>query len=98
LVEARCPVCGRIYEIAGSGNPRAVEGHFLKHKDNCQLPAEDEFVRVGTTVAITIGINDNRQGFPLFTVQYPSGRSRDFQASEVNRFEDQEEGRRRFYD
>jgi hypothetical protein len=49
-------------------------------------------------VAIAVERSDGARGFPLFTVQYPSGRTRDFPASEVQRFEDQEEGRRRFYD
>ena len=75
-----------------------MEAHFLRHKDRCRLPAEEEFVHVGSTVAIAIEMNDGPRGFPLLTVQYPSGRMRDFRASEVTRFEDQEEGRRRFYD
>ncbi len=75
-----------------------METRFLRHKDRCRLPAEDEFVLVRYTVAIAVERNDGAREFPLLTVQYPSGRMRDFQASEVIRFEDQEEGRRRFYD
>jgi len=98
LTEVQCPICGKVYTIPEDRGRAIVETHFLRHKDRCRLPAEDEFVRVGSTVAIAIEINDGAQGFPLFTVQYPSGRMRDFLASEVKRFEDQEEGHRRFYD
>ena len=98
MTEVQCPICGKGYTIPEGRARVIVEGHFLRHKDRCRLPAEDEFVRVGTTVAIAVEVNDKRQGFPHFTVQYPSGRTRDFRASEVKRFEDQEEGRRRFYD
>ena len=98
MTEVQCPICGKGYTIPEGRARTVTETYFLRHKDRCRLPAEDEFVRVGTTVAVTIEINDKRQGFPHFTVQYPSGRMRDFRASEVKRFEDQEEGRRRFYD
>ena len=98
MTEVQCPICGKVYKIPEDRGRAIVETHFLRHKDRCRLPAEDEFVRVGSTVAIAIEINDGAQGFPRFTVQYPSGRMRDFLASEVKRFEDQEEGHRRFYD
>jgi hypothetical protein len=98
LTEVQCPICGKVYTIPEKRGRAITEAHFLRHKDHCRLPAEDEFVRVGSTVAIAIELNDGTRGFPLLTVQYPSGRTRDFQASEVIRFEDQEEGRRRFYD
>ena len=98
LNEVQCPICGKGYTIP-EGRGRAItETYFLRHKDRCRLPADEEFVLVRYTVAIAIERNDGAQEFPLFTVQYPSGRTRDFRASEVKRFEDQEEGRRRFYD
>jgi hypothetical protein len=36
--------------------------------------------------------------YPLFEVQMPSGRSNTFHASEVSRLEDQDRGRREFYE
>jgi len=71
---------------------------FLAHKDTCQLPAEDEFVAVGGRVGIVVDAQTNVAEYPLFEVQMPSGRSNLFHASEVSRLEDQDTGRRRFFD
>ncbi len=98
MTEVQCPICGKGYTIPEGKARAVVEGHFLRHKDRCRLPAEEEFVLVRYTVAIAVERSEGARGFPLFTVQYPSGRTRDFPASEVRRFEDQEEGRRRFFD
>ena len=71
---------------------------FLTHKDSCQLPDEDEFVKVGGRVGIVIDTHTNVTDYPLYEVQMPSGRSNVFHASEVSRFEDQDSGRRIFYE
>jgi hypothetical protein len=97
LTEAECPICGKVYRIPEGRGRAVVETFFLRHKDSCRLPAEDEFVRVGTIVGVVMEVHDDGKRKPLCTVQYPSGRMRDFRAREVKRFEDQEEGRRRFY-
>ena len=98
MTEVQCPICGKGYTIPEGRARTVTETYFLRHKDRCRLPAEDEFVLVRYTVAIAVERSDGARGFPLFTVQYPSGRTRAFPASEVKRFEDQEEGRWRFYD
>jgi hypothetical protein len=98
LTEVQCPVCGKVYNIPESRGRTIVETRFLHHKDHCQLPAEDEFVRAGGRVGIIVEVLVRPKGFPFFTVQFPSGKMRDFSAREVMRFEDQEDGRRRFFE
>ena len=71
---------------------------FLNHKDVCQLPGEDEFVRVGGRVGIVIDTRSGRDAFPRYEVQMPSGRSNVFRAAEISRINDQETGRRIFYE
>ena len=73
-----------------------VEGKFLRHKDNCTLPCEDEFVKVGGRIGVVIEANIDANPYPRFEVQMPSGRTNTFRASEVIRV-DQDDGRRRFY-
>ncbi|NOQ53696.1 MAG: hypothetical protein GQ558_03720 [Thermoplasmata archaeon] len=89
MVEARCPVCGKLYEIAGSGNPRAVEGHFLKHKDNCNVPRPGEFVRVVSSVVLVLDVDGETEEFPLLEVEYPSGRKGIYRLAHVGRVRDQ---------
>ncbi len=89
MVDAICPVCGRLYEIAGSGNPRAVEGHFLKHKDNCRVPRPGEFVRIMSSVVLVLDVNEKSEEFPLLEVEYPSGRTRTCRLAHVGRVRDQ---------
>ena len=71
---------------------------FLSHKDKCQLPGEDEFVKVGGRVGIVVESHAGRDDFPSFEVQMPSGRSNVFRASEVVRLDDQDSGRNKFYE
>jgi len=71
---------------------------FLSHKDVCRLPGDDEFVKVGGRVGIVIDTQDGRDDYPLFEVQMPSGRSNMFHAAEITRLDDQDLGRRRFYE
>ena len=71
---------------------------FLSHKDNCQLPDEDEFVKVGGRIGIVVETQIGKDAFPLYEIQMPSGRSNVFRASEVTRIENQDLGRNRFYE
>jgi len=72
---------------------------FLAHKDNGQLPDDDEFVAVGGRVGIVVDRHLVRPGrIPSFEVQMPSGRTSLFHAAEISRIDDQELGRRRFYE
>jgi hypothetical protein len=71
---------------------------FLHHKDNCELPAEDEFVRVKGRIGIVVESRVGTGKYPVFEVQLPSGRMNSFSASEVTRLPDQKEGRKRFYE
>jgi hypothetical protein len=73
-----------------------VEEKFLRHKDSCELPNEDEFVKVGGRIGVVIEANIDADPYPKFEVQMPSGRTNTFRASEVIRI-DQVDGRRRFY-
>jgi hypothetical protein len=90
LVEARCPVCGRLYKIVGSGNPRAVESKFLKHKDNCTVPRPGEFVRVVSSVVWVLDVDEEAEEFPLLEVKYASGRKGTYRLAHVGRIKDQE--------
>ena len=98
MTEVRCPVCGKAYNIPEGRGRAIVETRFLQHKDHCQLAGEDEFVKAGGRVAIVVEVKETRGRFPVLTVQFPSGRMRDFRAHEVVRYEDQAEGRRLFYE
>ena len=75
-----------------------VEAKFLRHKDTCQLPREDEFVRVGGRIGVVIEVDMVNNTYPMFEVQMPSGRTSAFRASEVFRIPDQDNGRSRFYE
>lgn len=97
MVEAACPVCGKRYTIPEGRGREMVVTKFLAHKDTCELPDEDEFVKVGARVGIVVETRRGKEPFPYFEVQMPSGRSDVFRASEVSRLDDQEIGRRQFY-
>jgi hypothetical protein len=71
---------------------------FLAHKDMCRLPGEDEFVKVGGRIGIVIDALSSVEDYPLYEVQMPSGRSNVFHAAEVSRLEDQDQGRRKFFE
>jgi hypothetical protein len=73
-----------------------VEDKFLRHKDGCELPCEDEFVKVGGRIGVVVEADIDTNPYPMFEVQMPSGRTNTFRASEVVRV-DQEDGRRKFY-
>ena len=97
MVDACCPICGKSYTIPEGRGRELVVTKFLAHKDMCELPEEDEFVKVGGRVGIVVESHQGRETFPTFEIQMPSGRSVVFHASEVKRLEDQEDGRRQFY-
>jgi len=98
MTDVTCPVCGKTFSIPEGRGRAVVESHFLRHKDACRLPREDEFVRVTSRVGVVVEVRDGPRGFPVLTVQFPSGRMRDLGACEVAVVPDQEEGRRRFYE
>lgn len=98
MVDAVCPVCGKGYSIPTSRGKEMVVTKFLSHKDNCMLPGEDEFVKVGGRIGIVIETQIGNDDFPLYEIQMPSGRSNVFRASEVTRIDDQNLGRHRFYE
>ena len=98
MVEVACPVCGKEYTIPTGRGRAMVETRFLRHKDACRPPREDEYVRFASAVGVVVEVRDGPRGFPVLTVQFPSGRMRDLGASEVAVVSDQEEGRRRFYE
>ena len=97
MADVTCPICGKTYTIPEGRGRVMVETRFLQHKDACRLPSEDEYVRVMSRVGVVVEVRDGPRGFPVLTVQFPSGRMRDLGASEVAVVPDQEEGRRRFY-
>ena len=98
MVDAVCPVCGKSYAIPEGRGREMVVSKFLSHKDNCKLPNEDEFVKVGGRVGVVIDSKTSLAKYPLYEIQMPSGRSNLFHASEVTRLEDQDLGRQRFYE
>ena len=98
MVDAQCSICGKIYRIPDGRGRGNVESRFLHHKDACHLPREDEFIRASNRVGIVVEVHQRPQGFPLLTVQFPSGRMRDYGVSEVVYLEDQERGKEKFYE
>jgi hypothetical protein len=98
MADAICPVCGKAYAVPDGRGREMVVTKFLAHKDACELPREDEFVKVGGRIGVVIETQESMARYPLYEVQMPSGRSNTFHASEVHRIEDQEDGRRRFYE
>jgi hypothetical protein len=98
MSKAVCPVCGKSYSIPKGRGREMVFTKFLMHKDNCTLPAEDEFVKVGGRIGIVIETQVGRDAYPVYEVQMPSGKANVFRASEITRLNDQELGRRTFFD
>jgi|MudIll2142460700_1097286.scaffolds.fasta_scaffold1509635_1 hypothetical protein len=97
-MDVTCPICGKPYKIPDGKGRWMVGDKFLEHKDKCTLPREDEFVSIGGRVGVVIEVHVLGRAFPRFTVQFPSGREDVFPAHRVERFGDQDEGRRRFYE
>jgi len=97
LVEARCPVCGKVYNIPEGTSRMVVETKFLKHKDACRLPVLGDLVRVGGALAIVDGVDEGPGEFPLLTVHYPSGRESVLEVAMVGRVRDMDEARERFF-
>ena len=89
MVEAICPICGRLYDIVGSGSPGVVEAKFLKHKDNCEVPRPGEFVRVMSSVVRVLDVDEESEEFPLLEVEYPSGRKGVYRLAHLGRVRDQ---------
>ena len=98
MVDAVCPVCGKGYAIPSGRGREMVVSKFLAHKDACRLPEEDEFVKVGGRIGIVIDTHTSVAKYPLYEIQMPSGRSNTFHASEVTRMDDQDHGRRKFFE
>jgi hypothetical protein len=98
MTDVTCPVCGKAYSIPEGRGRAMVETTFLRHKDSCELPREDDYVRFASSVGVVVEVRDGPRGFPVLTVQFPSGRMRDLGACEVAVVPDQEEGLRRFYE
>ena len=99
MVDAVCPVCGKHYTIPMGRGREMVVTKFLAHKDNCRLPDEDEFVSIGGRVGIVVDRHVGKSSkIPSYEVQMPSGRTSLFHAAEITRLDDQEQGRRRFYE
>ena len=96
--DAVCPVCGKAYSIPSSRGKEMVVTKFLSHKDNCKLPDEDEFVKVGGRIGIVIETHVGKDPYPMYEIQMPSGRANVFRASEISRIDDQDIGRRKFYE
>jgi hypothetical protein len=97
LARAICPICGRHYTVPEGRGREMVITKFLAHKDNCELPKEDEFVRIDGRVGVVLECNDGKGQYPSYEVQMPSGRTSVFPASKVERLSDQDEGKRRFF-
>jgi len=96
LVEAMCPICGKVYNITDSGNRWGVEGLFLKHKDNCTIPEPGEFIRVVSTVVRVLSVYVDSEEFPLVEVLYASGRRGLYRLSTIGRVLDQGDAAERF--
>ena len=89
MVEARCPVCGKFYNIPDGRSRWGVEGLFLKHKDNCTVPRPGEFVRVVSSVVRVLDVDVETEEFPLLEVEYASGRKGVYRLAQVGRVRDQ---------
>ena len=96
MTEARCPICGKTYNIPEGRSRTAMETKFLHHKDSCTLPCLGEIVRVSTALAVVDGIDEDTE-YPLLTLHLPSGREEVLEASQVGRVRDQEAARERFF-
>ena len=96
MVEATCPVCGRAYNITDGPSRWVVEGHFLKHKDNCTVPEPGEFVRVASMVVRVTSVDGGSEEFPLVEVLYPSGRKGAYGLATIGRVRDQGQAAERY--
>ena len=96
LAEARCPVCGKVYNITDGQNRWAVEGLFLKHKDHCAVPEAGEFVRVVSTVAMVVAADTESEEWPVVEVLYPSGRRGAYRLATIGRVRDQGQAAERY--
>jgi len=98
MVDAVCPICGKVYRIPDGKGRWMIGDKFLEHKDSCCLPKADEFVVVGNRVGVVIEVHPvPGRPYPKFTVQFPSGREDVFPSHQVERLPDQSDARRRFY-
>lgn len=95
-MEARCPVCGRVYDIDGSSNPKAMEGHFLKHKDSCTVPRPGDLVRAFSNLARVVEVDGDSEEYPLVEVEYASGRRGVYRLSALGRVADPASAETRF--
>jgi hypothetical protein len=96
LADAICPVCGKVYNITNGRNRWGVEGLFLKHKDNCTVPEVGEYIRVLSTVARVVSVDEDSEEFPLVEVVKPSGRHGVYRLGSIGRVRDQGEAAERF--
>ena len=96
MVEARCPVCGKVFNITDRQNRWAVEGLFLKHKDSCRLPEPGEFLKVTTRVAVVVSVDVLSEEWPVVEVRFPSGRTGAYRFSTLGRVTDQARAAERF--
>jgi hypothetical protein len=96
MVEARCPVCGKVFNVTDGQNRWAVEGLFLKHKDTCRLPEPGEFVKVVTQVAVVVSVDVGSEEWPVVEVRFPSGRTGAYGFSTRGRVTDQAGAAERF--
>jgi len=85
-----------VYNITDSGNRGAVEGHFLKHKDNCTVPRPGEYIRVTSMVVRVLSVDEGSEEFPLVDVLFPSGRKNVYRLGTIGRVRDQEQAAERF--
>ena len=97
MAEARCPVCGKVYNIPDGVGRTMIETKFLKHKDRCRVPEVGEFVRVRSALVIVDEVDGESEEFPVLTVRYPSGRESVVGASQVGRVQDLAVARERFF-
>jgi hypothetical protein len=97
MAEARCPVCGRVFNVPEGPGRAMIEAKFLRHKDGCRVPEVDKFVRVTSYVALVEEVDVASEEYPLLTVRYPSGRASVVRAAVVYCIEDQEAARERFF-
>ena len=96
MVEARCPVCGKVFNITGGQNYWAVEGLFLKHKDSCRLPEPGEFLKVVTRVAMVVSVDGDSEEWPVVEVRFPNGRTGAYRFYTLGRAIDQARAAERF--
>jgi hypothetical protein len=97
LTEARCPVCGRTYDIPEGTGRAMVETNFLRHKDRCRVPKVGELVRARGSVVVVEGVDRAPGGYPVLTVRYASGRESVLSVAQVQRIRDQGAAKARFF-